>query len=126
MSAEPFSRETLLQATSDVERDTAAFFASLSPDEWELRVGSAWTPAEHLDHLNITVSMVARGFSMSRLILRLRFGRARRRSRTYSGLRADYQSRLATGAGATGRFVPTGDPAGSDRSIRHRQLLERW
>lgn len=103
----------------DAERDVAAFFDSLSDDEWDLRVGEAWTPAEHLDHLNIAVSAVARGFSMSRLVLRVRFGRARRPSRSFDALRDDYRTLLAAGAGASGRFVPT-------RAQSHADLLARW
>jgi hypothetical protein len=83
-----------------------------------------WSPAEHLDHLNIAVSAVARGFGMSPLILRLGFGSSKRQSRTYEELRADYQSRLAAGGRASGRFVPvreTTDPA--DAAIRFVELL---
>lgn len=123
----PSSRDTIIQALSDAEREVAAFFASLSADEWVLRVGSAWTPAEHLDHLNIAVSAVARGFSMSRLLLRLRFGRARHASRTYEAVRADYRARLAGGGRASGRFVPVReDPASEEQSVRHQALLARW
>lgn len=123
---QPFAREDLVQAISEVEHDVAIFFESLSPDEWECRVGSAWTPAEHLDHLNIAVSAVARGFAMSRLLLRLRFGRARRASRRYEVLRADYQARLATGVGATGPFVPPRNHSVENDSIRQQRLLMRW
>jgi hypothetical protein len=77
-SQTPFTKQTILEALADAERDTAVFFDSLTPGEWSQRVASAWTPAEHLDHLNIACSAVARGFAMPRLLLRIRFGRARR------------------------------------------------
>jgi hypothetical protein len=114
----------LLQKLSAVERDVAAFFASLSPEEWDQRVGSAWTPAEHLDHLNIAVSAVARGFAVPRLLLRLRFGKAHRASRPYEDLRADYRGRLAAGAGASGHFVPAANR--SEGASHHAHLLARW
>jgi hypothetical protein len=117
----------LLEALSVVERDVASFFGSLTDDEFLLRVGSAWTPAQHLDHLNIAVSAVARGFSMSRWLLRFRFGRARRASRSYGQLRADYRARLAAGGRAFGRFVPTGeDVPPAQSSMRRAELLARW
>ena len=122
----PFDRETLLQAIVATERDVATFFESLTPEEWFFRVGSAWTPAEHLDHINIAVSAVARGFGMSRLILRLRFGRARRSSRSYDSLRDDYRGRLAAGAGASGRFIPTVNRGIEENAARPEQLLARW
>src|SRR5688572_21054372 len=57
----PFTRTEILDALEGVEREVASFFASLSSDELTLRVGEAWTPAEHLQHLCIVVAAVARG-----------------------------------------------------------------
>ena len=55
----------LLHALVDAERAVADFFATLSPDEVVTRAGDAWSPAEHLMHLNITTSAIARGFITS-------------------------------------------------------------
>ncbi|HEY0671009.1 MAG TPA: DinB family protein [Longimicrobiales bacterium] len=127
MNESPYSRSTLMQALASVEAEVAAFFGSLSQDEFVLRVDSAWTPAQHLDHLNISVSAVARGFSISRWLLRLRFGRARRVSRSYEQLRDDYRARLSAGGGATGRYVPTVEELPPEqRSVRQQELLARW
>lgn len=81
---------TLRTALMEVERDVAEFFGSPSPEVFAARIGEAWSPAEHLSHLNIAVSAVARGFSVPPRLLRLRFGRARRPSRSYEALRDDY------------------------------------
>jgi hypothetical protein len=113
----------LAVALATSESDVAAFFGSLSLEEFDQRVGTAWSPAQHLDHLNIAVSATARGFSAPTLLLRVRFGRARRPSRTFEQLRADYLALLGTGAGATDRFVPAAD----DSSAHRRDaLLARW
>ena len=123
----PFAGATLLQALSSEERDVAEFFGSLSPDELALRVGGAWTPAEHLQHLNIAVSAVARGLSISPWLLRLRFGRARRPSRSFVELRDDYRARLASGGRAGGRFVPPREDLTPERTTsRQTELLARW
>lgn len=123
----PFSHPSLMRALADVEREVAGFFDSLSPDEFVLRVGDAWTPAEHLAHLNSAVSAVARGFAMPRWLLRLRFGRARRPSRTFDELRDDYLARLAAGGRASGAFVPAlgEQPVSQAVELRHTLLL-RW
>jgi hypothetical protein len=123
----PFAQPTLIRALSLEERDVAEFFASLSPDEFMLRVGAAWTPAEHLHHLNTAVSAVARGFATSPWMLRLRFGRARRPSRTFVQLRDDYRARLAAGAGARGPFVPPrADLTPEQATSRKAESLARW
>ena len=99
-------RPALIDRLIEAERAVADFFAALSPDEMVTRTGDAWSPAEHLMHLNITTSAIAGGFSASRLLLRLRFGRARAPSRTCEALRDDYRALLAAGGTAPPEFVP--------------------
>jgi hypothetical protein len=120
-------RPAILNALTEAEHAVADFFTSLASDEWSLRVGSAWTPAEHLNHLNTAVSAVARGFGMSRWLLRIRFGTARRASRPFDVVRAEYRARLAAGAGASGRFVPVRAELSTDQqALRLQELLARW
>ena len=121
------ARATLLESLSSEERDVAEFFRSLSAEEFVLRVGDAWTPAEHLQHLNTAVSAVARGLSISPWILRLRFGRARRPSRSFDAVRDDYRDRLAGGGRARGQFVPPREELSPEQTTsRQAQLLARW
>jgi hypothetical protein len=117
----------LLQTLSATEQSVAEFFGSLSPSEFALRENTAWTPAEHLAHLNTAVSAVARGFQISRWILRLRFGRSHRPSRSYETLRNDYRARLAGGGVATGVFVPPHEDLTPEQSsLRQTEILARW
>lgn len=123
----PAARPSLLKALSDTEAAVAGYFASLEETIFARQLQGTWSPAEHLDHLNIAVSAVARGFGMSPLILRIRFGLSKRQSRTYEELRAHYQAQLTAGGRASGRFVPvrkTADPA--DAEIRKDDLLASW
>jgi hypothetical protein len=123
----PGSRSEILAALSSVEDEVAAFFGTLSDDEFILRSGEAWTPAEHLKHLNTSVSAVARGFAISPWILRLRFGRVRSPSRDYEQVGEVYRARLAQGARATGAFVPPADDFPAGRIAEHRaEILARW
>ena len=117
----------LVEQLRTMERDVAAFFGSLAPEELTLRLADAWTPAEHLDHLNTSVSAVARGFGMPRWLLQLRFGRARRPSRSYQALRADYLTLLAAGGRASGPYIPqrVDAPVGA-AGERQQELLARW
>jgi hypothetical protein len=75
MQSARFAHATLIQALTAAEAEVAAFFASLSEDEFVLRQGAAWSPAGHLAHLNISVSATARALSIPKLLLRFRFGR---------------------------------------------------
>jgi len=116
-----------MNAFQAAENEVAAFFGSLSAEEFVLREGDAWTPAEHLVHINTSLSAVARGFGINRWLLRLRFGRPRQPSRRFEALVDDYNARLRAGAGASGRYVPPGEVlTGDERDRRRQELLERW
>lgn len=121
------TRDELIERLARAEREVGDFFGSLDAEEVVLRVGDAWTPAEHLDHLNIAIGEIARAFGISAWLLRLRFGSARRPARTFEQVRDDYRARLATGLGARGRFVPTREaPMDEDAIVRRTRLLSRW
>jgi len=123
----PFSRDDILQALAGVEAEVAAFFAALSADEFVLRVGDAWTPAEHLAHLNTSVGAVARGVGMPRALLLLRFGPSFAASRPYEAVRETYRAILAGGGRASGVYVPPRQELSVDEIERHRaDLLARW
>jgi hypothetical protein len=116
-----------LAALADAEGAVAAFFGGLPDDELAARVDDAWTPGEHLAHLNTSVSAAARGFGISRLLLRLRFGKARAPSRSYEDLRDHYRARLSGGGRASGGFVPERmELTGSRISAHRHDLLARW
>ena len=126
-SNDPYNRASLEQALSTAEALVAEFFSSLTPAETSLRLGDAWTPAEHVAHLNTSVSAVARGFAISRWILRLRFGAHRGSSRTFAALRDDYRALLDNGGGARGAYVPRReDLIESESTARRTELLARW
>lgn len=124
---DPFTAPETAQALAEVECEVAEFFRFLSAEEFVLRVGDAWTPAEHLLHLCTAVSAVARGFSINRWLLRLRFGRARSPSRRYLEVRDDYRERLSRGGRATGPYVPDREDSADERiEERRAAILARW
>lgn len=117
----PTTLPTLGTALREVERDVAEFFGTLPPDVFAARMGEAWSPAEHLSHLNTAVRAVALAFSVPPWLLRLRFGKAHRPSRSYETLRDDYRAVLAAGGKASGVYVPRPEALPSRDA-----LLERW
>ena len=76
---------------------TPEFFARSSPE--------VWAPADQVRHLTKSMRAINVGFELPRLLLLLRFGIARRASRSYGQFRADYAEALRRGASA-GPFAP--------------------
>ena len=126
-SPDPFTRPEIARALEEVEREVAAFFGSLSDAEWGHRVGEAWTPAEQLRHLVTSVNAVARGLTVPKWLLRMRFGRARAASRGYAEVRDAYRRALAGGGKATGAFVPAREEVAPAQAAGNRaEALARW
>ena len=125
-NAEPGTHPELVQALEVVERDVASFMGALDDHEFVTGIDGAWSPAEHLAHLNIAVNAVARGLSLPRLLVRLRFGRSRRESRSFRELRDDYRARLAAGGKASGPFIPVPPEPSREPAAARQELLARW
>jgi hypothetical protein len=123
---DPRTRTEILEALGHVQAEVASYFGSLGA-EFNQRTGDAWTPAEHLKHLVTSVNAVARGLAAPKLLLRLRFGRARAPSRSYAQVREAYRAALAAGGKASGAFVPPPEvvPA-EDAGRRRAEILARW
>lgn len=65
-----------------------------------------WNAVQLLDHIVKSVSPVSLALSLPVFLLRLIFGTANRKSRSYEELVARYHSKLKAGGRASGRFVP--------------------
>jgi len=127
MSEQPRTRAEILQQITEVEAEVASFFGSLSLAEFVLRQEQAWTPAEHLRHLDTSVAAVAAGLGVPKLLLRLRFGRSREPSRDYAYVQQSYRRALSRGGGASGKYVPKPeDLSETEAEARRRQILTRW
>jgi hypothetical protein len=65
-----------------------------------------WNAVQLLDHIVRSVSPVSLALSLPAFLLRLIFGTANRKSRSYEELVARYHDKLKAGGRASGRFVP--------------------
>lgn len=123
--ADPYSRDELVPCFTRVHDGVAALFAEIPAEVFTAHPSpGAWSPAEHLGHLVLSVRPVAGALSVARPLLWLRFGMAVRRSRRYVEMRETYRAALAAGGKATGPYVPP--PPVADPEMLRRESLERW
>ncbi len=123
---DPYTRDELLTALDRAHREVTDFFASIPPAVFVRRPSQAWSPSDNLEHLVRSVRPVAQALRLPRLLLRLLFGAARQPSRRYERVRAAYRARLAEGARATGRYVPTLEAPPADVEALRRRQLAAW
>jgi DinB superfamily len=95
--------------------ETESITASLSAakDPFARRDPQKWSPAEHVEHLRLSVRPLNLSFLIPTFALRV-FGTARGSARTYNEVVTDYRERLARGAKASGPFIPRSLTRGAD------------
>jgi hypothetical protein len=79
---------------------------SLPKEQWQISYNGKWSAAQQLDHIIKSVSPVKLALSLPTFLLKLVFGKANRKSRSYDELVAKYHEKLKAGGRASGRFLP--------------------
>jgi hypothetical protein len=85
-------------------------FSGLSEAAFTISRNSKWAPAQELDHIIRSVSPVVMAFGLPGFVLKWKFGKANRPSKTFEGLVEKYHTKLAAGGRASGQFIPEGIP----------------
>jgi DinB superfamily len=78
----------------------------LPKEQWQISYNNKWSAAQQLDHIVKSVSPVKLALSLPAFLLKLVFGKANRKSRSYDELVARYHEKLKSGGRASGRFLP--------------------
>ncbi|AFD05886.1 DinB family protein [Solitalea canadensis] len=82
------------------------YIDSLTDEEFIVSHDGKWTPGQQLNHILISVKPLTQALILPNFLLKILFGSANRPSKTYDGLVAKYQQKLANGGRATNRFIP--------------------
>jgi hypothetical protein len=85
-------------------------FPAMSEREFSTPASNKWSPAQQLDHIIRSVSPVVTAFGLPGFILKWKFGKANRPSKTYDALVEKYHAKLAAGGKASAQFLPTAVP----------------
>lgn len=118
------TRDEIVRDLQRVHRDGTAWWNAIPTAAFFAPFGEAWSPAENVRHLIKSSRPIVQALSAPRLLLMLRFGRAKRPSMSYEQLRATYDARLEQGANA-GRFSPERRDETDHEAWRARIMSER-
>jgi hypothetical protein len=102
---EPYSLDEIIRDLAAVRVWSDDFWRAMPSDAFFAPIGDGWSPADHVRHLVKSNRPVAMALGIPRLVLRLRFGRAKAPSKRYSQLVATYHEALGGGLKA-GRYAP--------------------
>ena|ERR1700754_727847 len=97
----------------------------LSKEEFDFAPAEKWNAGQQLDHLIRSIKPLNLAYGLPALVLKWRFGVSNRPSKTYQGLVEKYESKLALGGRASGRFIPTAVPYEKKESLCSRYQQEK-
>lgn len=104
-------RDELLSALTGIRDEVGRHLRTRTPDAFAQGNAERWSPAHVADHLIRSNTPVVRGLgARDRLPARLP-----QPSRSYADLQTVYRAALASGARASGRFLP--EPAGNQAAL---------
>jgi len=86
-----------------------AFIASiheLSPEDFTVGKNEKWSGGQQLEHIYLSVKPVSLAFLFPTFLMNLMWGKSNRAGRSYDALIQRYHDKLASGARATGAFIP--------------------
>lgn len=100
------TKEELSKSLTESHAEFCNYLASLNEKEFLFHKENKWSAGQQLEHIYLAVQPVRLAFTIPHWLLRLVWGKANRKSRTYEELVAKYQLKLQNGGRASGRFVP--------------------
>ncbi|MEM8898251.1 MAG: DinB family protein [Bacteroidota bacterium] len=91
------TREEIITKLEENHQDFIQFMDSLSPEEFTYaHRGEKWAPGQDLAHINASVKpLPTMVFSVPKLMLAYKFGKANRPSKDYDSLVSRYQERVS-------------------------------
>ncbi len=124
-TGEPTTNAELVAALRRLTDEGARALGTMPVDVFFAPQGDKWSPAEHARHLQKSSAPLVFGLKLPAWLLRLRFGRPARASRSFVMLREDYRRVLADG-GQAGRFAPRREGPPQNADLRRGDIMRKW
>lgn len=122
---EPATGAELVAALTRITNEGSKALGTLPIERFFAAQGLKWSPADHARHLQKSSAPLVPALRLPTWLLRARFGRPHRPSRSFVALRTDYRAALGAG-GQAGRFAPQPEAQPSDPDRRRGEILTHW
>ena len=116
-------KEEISALLSNRYNEFKAYVNELSKDEYEYAPEGKWHAGQHAEHLLKSVKPVASGLGMPKFLIRQKFGKANRPSKTYDALVARYREKLELGPVYAKAYAP-GDAGFNKKDKGLKALIE--
>lgn len=120
-----YTKDSLVESLAIVRDTVHQHFSVQNTSEFFANAGDSWPQAGKLDHLIRAVQPLVQALRLPKFSIRMMFGNAQEKSKSYTEIREIYLAKLAGGAKAAGRFVPKLPDEGNAQE-QQQILLKRW
>ncbi len=124
-TGEPQSLADISQTLTRLVTEGTAFLAAMPDLSFFAPQGAAWSPGDHVRHLQKSSTPLVLALKLPQFMLRLRFGSAPGPSRTFSRVRETYLAALARGADA-GKYTPEPESPRSNSTDHRHEIMNGW
>ena len=118
-------KTSLLESLQALHNTSTPIWDAFTEDEFFAQQGEAWSPSEHIRHLNKSIRAVTRGMKTPKITL-LAFGISMNGSQNYQDVKENYLEVLAKGATATAPYIPKSNPADISLTEWREITMQRW
>jgi len=100
------NKQSIATALDEAVAEVNQYVQSLDESSFGRAPEGKWNAGQQLDHLLRSIQPLNLAYRLPDFALKIMFGKANRPSKTYQGLVEKYESKLALGGRASGRFIP--------------------
>lgn len=101
-----YTKKEIIDQLEKQSKALRSWYLDKPIEKMETAPEGAWTAGQHLLHLIKSTKPLGKGMGYPRLLLLLKFGKAKASSRSYEATIQSYKDALGKGGKATGEFVP--------------------
>ncbi|MCF8278523.1 MAG: DinB family protein [Flavobacteriales bacterium] len=101
-----YDKKEIISQLEKQSKAIRSWFLDKPIEKMEAAPDGAWTAGQHLLHLVKSTKPLAKGMGYPRILLLLKFGKAKRPSRSYEDTIKAYTDALSNGGKAMGEYVP--------------------
>ena len=102
------------------------WFTSISVEKFFIRHGEVWSASDNVDHLIKAHKPIAKALRLPKITLRAMFGKPDRPSLSYEELCQAYRNEIASGAQASGRYLPNQENPDLGAERKKKELLDQF
>ncbi len=100
------TKKEIITATEKIFLSFTTYCNTIDENIFFAKPTTKWSVAENVQHLIVSTNTSSLAHSLPKFLVRWIGGKPNRKSKTYEELVTKYKNKLASGGGASGRFIP--------------------